>query len=111
MLGERAVGRAERLHSIREFEESIEAFFSGKLHRQDPDPCKARREQQQLVIRFKQVKEKDCSDRIGCDFWQENLLLHLQICKLSTRLVVWELVKEEPDTLGALSEQAEHKQV
>lgn len=58
-LDERAVGRAERLHSTRDFGEGIEALFSGKLQRQEPDLFKAKSEQQQLVIRFKQVKGKD----------------------------------------------------
>ena len=64
-------GRAERLHSIREGQEDIGRFFTEKLQRQEPEPRKARKEQQQLVTMVKHVEQEGCQNREGCEFWQQ----------------------------------------
>lgn len=68
---EGVAGRTERLHNIKEAEDNIGRLFAGKLRSQEPEPRKAREEQQQLVIMVKEVNKEGCSDREGCDFWQQ----------------------------------------
>ena len=80
---EGAAGRDERLHNIREVEEDIGRFFAEKLQRQEPEPWKERKEQQQLVIMVKQGKEEGCPDREGCDFWQQEKR-SCSICRSAT---------------------------